>query len=97
LVEEDEECDGLSLARRLTMVSLTEFCDVVAFFVSKPDSTISPSEGVDGDLDLRDAMMGNKEVFSFFLGQCNGELWEPKERRRRTVSKQVVQAANKKK
>ena len=31
-------------------MSLTEVCDVVAF-VSEPDSTISPSEGVDGDLD----------------------------------------------
>lgn len=32
-------------------------CDVVAF-VSEPDSMISPSDGVDGDLDLRDAMIG---------------------------------------
>lgn len=31
-------------------------CDVVAF-VSEPDSMISPSEGVDGDLDLRDAIV----------------------------------------
>lgn len=32
-----------------------EVCDVVAF-VSDPDSTISPSEGVDSDLDRREAM-----------------------------------------
>jgi hypothetical protein len=49
------------------MLPLTEFCDVVAFFVSEPDSTISPSEGVDGDLDLRDAMMGGTKSASFFL------------------------------
>jgi hypothetical protein len=33
-----------------------EVCDVVAF-VSDPDSMISPSEGVDGDLDLREAII----------------------------------------
>lgn len=32
-----------------------EVCDVVAF-VSDPDSTISPSEGVDSDLDRREAI-----------------------------------------
>jgi hypothetical protein len=35
---------------------LTEVCDVVAF-VSDADSMISPSEGVDRDLDLREAIM----------------------------------------
>lgn len=38
------------------MLPLRGSFDVVAF-VSEPDSMISPSEGVDGDLDLRDAMV----------------------------------------
>jgi hypothetical protein len=45
----------LILVGRSTLVPLTEVCDVVAF-VSDPDSMISPSEGVDGDLDLREAI-----------------------------------------
>lgn len=45
----------LVLVLRSTLMPLTEVCDVVAF-VSEPDSMISPSEGVDGDLDRRDAI-----------------------------------------
>ena len=46
----------LALVGRSTLLPLRGNCDVVAF-VSEPDSMISPSEGLDGDLDLRDAMM----------------------------------------
>lgn len=47
-------------------------CDVVAF-VSEPDSMISPSEGVDGDLDLRDAIarMERARDFQTFKGSEN--------------------------
>lgn len=41
---------------RSISVPLRGVCDVVAF-VSEPDSMISPSEGDDGDLDLRDSMV----------------------------------------
>lgn len=41
-----------------------EVCDVVAF-VSDPDSTISPSEGVDSDLDRREAMLLYKQCLTF--------------------------------
>lgn len=40
-----------------------EVCDVVAF-VSDPDSTISPSEGVDSDLDRREAIFHTKKCSS---------------------------------
>lgn len=43
--------DGLALVGRSTVVPLRGGFDAVAF-VSGPDSTISPSEGTDGDLDL---------------------------------------------
>jgi hypothetical protein len=40
-----------------------EVCDVVAF-VSDPDSTISPSDGVDSDLDRREAMFESKRCLT---------------------------------
>lgn len=47
----------LALGGRSTLVPLRGGFDAVAF-VSEPDSMISPSEGVDGELDLRrDAML----------------------------------------
>lgn len=50
--------DGLALVGRSTLVPLRGGCDAVAF-VSGPDSTISPSEGTDGDLDL------GRDMFTF--------------------------------
>lgn len=48
------------------MLPLRGSFDVVAF-VSEPDSMISPSEGVDGDLDLRDAMVVYYQAHSGIL------------------------------
>jgi len=49
----DRGAEGeLALGGRSTLVPLRGDFDAVAF-VSEPDSMISPSEGVDGDLDLR--------------------------------------------
>lgn len=50
--------DGLALVGRSTLVPLRGGFDAVAF-VSGPDSTISPSEGTDGDLDLGCDMVAN--------------------------------------
>lgn len=56
----------LALGGRSTRLPLRGSCDVVAF-VSEPDSMISPSEGVDGDLDLRDAILRpSAERYIFF-------------------------------
>lgn len=50
--------DGLALVGRSTLVPLKGGFDAVAF-VSGPDSTISPSEGTDEDLDLGCDMVAN--------------------------------------
>jgi hypothetical protein len=60
----------LALVGRSTLLPLRGKCDVVAF-ISEPDSMISPSEGVDGDLDLREAMMFEPTRARTTVGQSN--------------------------
>ena len=54
--------DRLALVGRSTLVPLRGGCDAVAF-ISGLDSTISPSEGTDGDLDLASDMLGTFKGF----------------------------------
>jgi hypothetical protein len=58
----------LALVGRSTLLPLRGKSDVVAF-ISEPDSMISPSEGVDGDLDLREAMVVEPTRVRMTVGQ----------------------------